>query len=111
MPGKTPALISAILTFLLLMVLAIVSVLLEMLALNGASESQGVTAMGVAILCQGVGALLLAFLAWRLTNLLITKFQWNAALAVIVAVFAGGLLGAGLAFLSILISIPLAGVQ
>jgi hypothetical protein len=111
MPNKTPAVISAVLTFVLLIVLAILSVLLEMLALNGASESQGMTAMGTSILCQGVGALVLAFVSWRLTNLLITKFEWKAFVAVIAAVFAGLLLGTGLSFLSIIISIPLAGIR
>jgi hypothetical protein len=82
-----------------------------MLTLNGASERQGMTAMGTSIVCQGLAALLLAFLAWRSTNLLITKFQWNALVTVIAVVVVSLLLGVGVSFLSILVSIPLAGIS
>lgn len=111
MPGKTPAIISAIITFLLLIVLAVISVLFEMLALNGASERQGTMIMGTSIVCQGVGALLLAFLASRLTNMMITKFKWNTILAVILAVIAAILIGLLISFLTFIISIPLAGIR
>lgn len=111
MPNKTPAIISVVLTILLLVVFAIVSVLFEMLALNGASESQGVTAMGISIICQGVGAILIGVFAWWLTNLLISKFNWNKVIAVVVTVFLGTVIGTGISFLSLIISIPVAGVR
>jgi hypothetical protein len=111
MPNKTPAVISVILTILLLVVFAIVSVLFEMLALNGASERQGMTAMGISLLCQGVGAVLLGFFAWWLTNLLISKFNWNKIIAVVVTVFLGTTIGTGISFLSLIISIPIAGIR
>lgn len=82
-----------------------------MLVLNGVSESQGMTAMGVSLVCQGVGAILAALLAGWLTNFVITKFNWNKILAVIIAVIAGALLGGVISFLSIIISIPLAGIR
>lgn len=111
MPNKTPAVISVILTILLLVVFAIVSVLFEMLALNGASERQGMTAMGILLLCQGVGAVLLGIFAWWLTNLLISKFNWNKIIAVVVTVFLGTTIGTGISFLSLIISIPIAGIR
>ena len=111
MPNKTPAIISVILTILLLVVFAILSVLFEMLALNGASESQGLTAIGISLLCQGVGAVLLGIFAWWLTNLLISKFNWNNIIAVVVTVFLGTTIGTGISFLSLIISIPIAGIR
>ena len=69
------------------------------------------TAMGVSLVCQGVGAILAALLAGWLTNLGITKFNWNNILAVVIAVIVGTLLGTVISFLSIIISIPLAGIR
>jgi hypothetical protein len=111
MPNKTPALISAVLTVLLLIVLAVLLLLFEMVALNGASERQGVTAMGISLVCQGVGIILLGILAGRLTNLLITKFNCNQILAVVITVAVGTLVGGSISFLSIVIAIPLAGIR
>jgi hypothetical protein len=111
MPYKTSAIIAAILTIILLIIFGVLSVLTQMLVLNGANESQGMTALGVSLVCQGAGAILAAAFAGWLTNLVITKFNWNNILAVAVAVIAGTLLGAAISFLSIIISIPLAGIR
>jgi hypothetical protein len=111
MTNKTPAIISVILTSLLLILLGIFSVLFEMLAVNGASESAGVAAMGISLLCQGAGAILVGIFAWWLTNLLITKFNWNKVLTVMIVVVSGVLLGMGISFLSIIIAIPVAGIR
>jgi len=111
MSNKTPAIISTSLTVLLLIVLAVLSLLFEMVALNGASERQGVTAMGISLVCQGIGVILLGLLAGRLTNLLITKFNWNKTLAVIIAVMAGTAVGGLISFLSTVIAIPVAGIR
>ena len=111
MTNKTPAVISVILTVILLIVFGVVSILLEMLALNGASESQGGAAMGISILCQGVGVILIGIFSWWLTNLLISKFNWNKARAVVVTVFLGMMIGTGISFLSLIISFPAAGVR
>lgn len=111
MPNKKPAIISAMLTIILLIIFGILSVFTQMLVLNGTSESQRMTAMGVSLVCQGAGAILAAILAAWLTNLLLTKFNWNKTLAVVIAVIAGTLLGAVISFLSIIISIPLAGIH
>ena len=111
MPNKRPAIISAILTIILLIIFGVLSVFTQMLVLNGASERQGMTAMGVSLVCQGAGAILAAAFAAWLTNLGITKFKWNSILAVVGAVIAGTLLGGVISFLSIIISIPLAGIR
>jgi len=111
MRNKMPAVISVILAILWLVVFAVVSVFFEMLALNGASESQGMTALSISIICQSVGAILVGIFAWWLTNLLISKFNWGKAIAVIVTVFLGAVFGTGISFLAIIISIPMAGVR
>ena len=111
MPDKKPAIISAVMTIVLLGIVMILTVLVQMLALNGAGERQGMAAMGISLLCQGGGGALSAFLASRLTSLFIVKFNWNKAPAVIVAVILATALGAGLSFLSIIVSIPLAGIR
>jgi len=111
MNNKTPAVISVVLTTFLLIVFGIVSIVFEMLALNGASESQGTTAMGISLACQGVGAILIGIFVWWLTNLLISKFNWGKVIAVIVTVFLGTVIGTGISFLALIISIPIAGVR
>jgi membrane protease YdiL (CAAX protease family) len=111
MAHKTPSVISTVLTIILLVILAVLSILFEMLALNGASESQGFTAMGISLACQSVGLVLIGIFTWRFTNLLISKFSWNAALAVIVSTIAGLMLGMGISFFSTIISIPIAGIH
>ena len=111
MPNKKPAVISVILTVLLLIILAVLSVLIEILALNGANESQGFTAMGISLGCQTIGLIVISIFAWWLTNLLISRFNWNKIVAVITSVFSGTLLGSGISFLSIIIAIPVAGIK
>ena len=111
MTNKTPAIISAVLTILLLVLLAGLSVFMQMIALNGVSERQGTTAMGISLVCQGIGLILAAIVAGWISNLVITRFNWNKVLAVIVAVIAGVLLGGAISFVSFIISIPLAGIR
>jgi hypothetical protein len=111
MPTKTPATVSAILTILILVLLAVVFVLLQMVALNGVSERQGVTAMGVSLGCQGIVMILLGGLAARATTFLITKTEWNSILAVIVTVLVATTIGGVIAFLSSFISIAVAGIR
>jgi hypothetical protein len=111
MPTKTPATVSAILTILILVLLAIVFLLLQMVALNGVSERQGVTAMGVSLGCQGIVLILLGGLAARATTFLITKIEWNSILAVVVTVLAATTVGGVIAFLSSFISIAVAGIR
>src|SRR5258706_3022095 len=111
MLNKTPAIISAVSTIILLVVFAILSLFVSMLALNGASESKGITAMAISVVCQGVGTILAGVFAWWLTNLTITKFNWNKVLAVVFSVIAGVVIGVGISFLSLIVSIPIPCIQ
>jgi hypothetical protein len=111
MPSKTPAILSTVLTIIILVVFAALTVLTQMLVLNGASERQGMTAMGISLGCQGVGMIVAGILAWSLTNTSINKWNWNKAVSVIVAILAGTTLGGLISFVSIFLSIPLAGIR
>lgn len=111
MPSKKHAIISAVLTIVLLIIFGVLSIFTQMLVLNGVNESQGMTAMGVSLVCQGAGVILAGGFAGWLTNLVITKLSWNKILAVIIAVIAGGLLGGTISFVSMIISIALVGIR
>ena len=109
--SKSPARISAVLTVLILVLLAIVFALLQMVALNGASERQGLTAMGLSLGCQSIVIILLAALSARATAFLITKVEWNSILAVTLVVLITTIIGGTLSFLAFFVSIPLAGIR
>ena len=111
MPSKVPAIISGLSTLIILILVAILSVFVQMLVLNGASESQGFNAMSISLICQSVGLFPAIILARWLTNLLITKYNWNTILAILVAVVAGTTLGGVTSFLSIIISTLAAGIR
>ena len=105
---KTPA---AILTIFILLVLAIVFVLLQMVALNGVSERQGLTAMSISLGCQGIVMILLGILAARATRFLITRVDWNSILAIVTTVLVATTIGGVIAFLSSILSIAAAGIR
>lgn len=111
MSNKTPAAISATLTVLILILLAVVFVLLQMLALNGAGEKQGMTAMGISLACQSIVVIFLGALASRATNFLITRVGWNQTLAVVTTVIAATMLGGTISFLATIVAIPVAGIR
>ena len=111
MLNKTAVVISAILTIILLVIIAIVSVFTQMIALNGVSESQGMTAMGISLVCQGVGVIFAGLFAGWISNFVIIRFNWNKILAVIVAVVAGVLIGGIISLISTIFSIPLVGIR
>ena len=110
MPNKSPAAISAILTVLILLLLSILFLLLQMLALNGASERQGLTAMGISLGCQSLVIIVLATLAARATTFLTTKVEWNSILAVIITVLVAATIGGVISFLASIVAIPVAGI-
>lgn len=110
MPRKTPATISAILTVSLLILLAVLFTLLQMIALNGVSERQGLTAMGISLTCQSIVIILLGIFAARATTFLITRVNWNSILAVTTTVIVATSLGGTISFLSSVIAIPVAGI-
>jgi len=103
--------IAATLTALLLTVLAILFMLVQMLALNGVSERQGTTALGLSLACQGVSILLSGGLAFGLSRLFVERFNWNKILAVVLAVVAGTALGLGLSLVSIFVGMLAAGIS
>lgn len=111
MTHRSPATISAALTVLILVFLAIIFLLLQMVALNGASERQGLTAMGLSLGCQSLLIILLATLAARATAFLITRVEWNSILAVVTTVLIAATIGGVLSFLASLITIPIAGIR
>jgi hypothetical protein len=110
MSRRTPATISAILTVLLLILLAVLFTLLQMIALNGVSERQGLTAIGISLACQSIVIILLGIFAARVTNFLITKVNWNSILAVVTTVLVAAMIGGAISFLSSVIAIPVAGI-
>ena len=111
MSKRSPATISAILTVIILVFVAIVFVLLQMVALNGASERQGLTAMGLSLGCQSILVILLATLAARATRFLITKVEWNSILAVAITVLIATTIGGVISFLVSVVAIPVAGIR
>ena len=111
MSAKTPATVSVILTILMLVALAIVFVLLQMIALNGFSEREGLTAMGLSLGCQSLAVIFLAMFAARATTFLITKVEWNSILAVAITVFAAATIGGVVAILSSIVSIAVVGIR
>lgn len=100
---KTTATIASLLTFFLLIAVAFVFIFGQIVLLNGASESQGFNAISVAVICQSISLLPAVILVRWLTKLLITKFDWNKFLVVVVAIIAGVGLGSVLMFLSIIV--------
>ena len=111
MPNKTPVIISGILTFFLLSIIALLVTFAQMVILNGASERQGSTVMGILLVCQGITTLLLGFLAGWASNFLIIKRNWNKILAVAIPVTIGTTLGLFASFISVIIAIPMAGIR
>ncbi|MBI5952692.1 MAG: hypothetical protein HY865_13630 [Chloroflexi bacterium] len=108
MPGKIPSIISSVLTVILLTIFGFLLTIGQVIVLNGFSEREGNASFATAFTCQGVEILACAVLAWWLTKLLVQKFNWNKALSVIVSVAITTVLGDGLAFVSLLVSIGVA---
>jgi hypothetical protein len=111
MSTRTASLLATILSILLLLIFAVLTVIFALIALNGASESQGIQAISFSLACLGVGAILLGILAWKGTKFLITNLSLNPVLAIALIVALALLIGGALSILSILVSIPLAGIQ
>jgi len=111
MPNKTASIISGLLTAIILILLAVLSILIQMVALNGVRERQGFNAMSISLICQSVSLGLAVILARWLSNLLMVKFNLNTFLAVIIAVIVAAGLGGLISFLSIIVAIPVAGIR
>lgn len=108
MPNKTLAIISAVLTFILLIIISVTLSFGQLVALNGFGERVGMISLVTSLVCQGVGNILAVIIAWRLTIRFITKSNWGNIPAVLVSILAGTIAGAGLSFVAMLASILLA---
>jgi hypothetical protein len=108
MPSKIPSIVSSVLTVILLIVFGFLLTIGQVIALNGFSEREGNASFLTAFICQGVGIILCAILAWWLTKLFTQKFNWNKVLSVIISVVVTTVLGGGLAFASLIVSIGVA---
>lgn len=98
--SKTPSVIAAVLTVILLFLIGALNMFMTMVMLNGFSGSEGGPALITTLVCNGIGIILSATLAWNITRWLIGKFQWNPILAVAVSVFVAGLVGFGVSLVA-----------
>ena len=108
MPNKTPAIISAVITLILLIIISVTLSFGQLVLLNGASERVGSISLVTSVICQGVGNILAVIIAWRLTIRFITRSNWGNLPAVLVSVLVGTLTGAALTFVAMIASILLA---
>lgn len=93
MPTKTASIISVILTILVLVLLGVLSIFMNMVALNGMSSREGGPALLTLGSCSIIGIILSAIVASRLTKTFISKYSWNSILAVVIAFIVSILLG------------------
>jgi hypothetical protein len=105
MPTKTPSVVSTILTVILLILFGIGSGFFLLVALNGFSESDGLPGLITTVVCNIVGIIVSAILAWRLPRWLMSRFNWNGVLAVLASVVSGFLLGSGLSTAALFIGV------
>jgi hypothetical protein len=109
--NKVPQLIAGLTTFFILIVAGIASLFVQMVAFNGVSESKGFNAMSISVVCQSVVLILAVIFARWVSRFLITKFNLNKALAVLAAILTASGLGLVLAFVSVVIAIPISGIR
>jgi hypothetical protein len=110
--SKTPIIISVILSIIILLLVAVVTMFSQIVVLNGVmNEGQATTALVVTLGCQAVTLLLGAILAGWATRFLIERFTWNPAAAVFVAVLGATALGVGSVFISVITGVVVAGVH
>ena len=111
MTNKTPAVISAVITVVLLVIITVLSLFFEMVALDGATEKQGIIALSISLVCHILAIILLGLFASRFTKFVITKFNLNKILAAITAVILAIGLGVVFSFFTMTLSILGAGVR
>jgi uncharacterized membrane protein YidH (DUF202 family) len=111
MSTRSASIIAAILSILMLVIFAVFVIIFEILVLNGVSENQGMTAIGISLACLGAGAVLFGLLAWKATEFLIRKLNLNPALAIVLTLALVLLIGGTISILSLFIAIPLAGIE
>lgn len=109
MLSKTPSVIAVIITVLLLLLSAALGLFTLVIALNGYNDHAGGPALAVTFACNGIVIILSAMLAWRLPKWLVSRFNQNGVLAVIMSIVASTTAGGILSFFSIFIGIFIAG--
>lgn len=112
MSVKTAAVIAGLVTFVVVILLSVLAGFMQMVAMNGpATSSPGFKAATVLAVCQSLVLLASIILARWLTAWLMTKFNWNGFLAILVAVLGAAGLATGMSFLSMVTGMVLAGVR
>lgn len=89
---KSISVISSVITFVLALLIGVLMGFMQLLALNGFSESEGLPGLVAFALCQIAGLVLSVFTAAKLTALLIAKFKWAGFWASVTSIFAGTVL-------------------
>ena len=105
------SLISVIITVLCLLILDVLSLFIQMIVLNGVSEKQGLVAMGLWFLGQIFILPIAGALAGWMANFLLSKWNWNKVIAIIVACLGGIALGTILSFVSVILSMLMVGIN
>lgn len=108
MQTKTPSIISTVVTVLLLLITAAIGLFGLIIALNGYNDRAGGPALAVTFACNGMAVLLAAIMAWKLPAWLVSKFNLNGALAVVISILAGTTAGGILSFISVFVGIFIA---
>ncbi len=106
--SKTPAIISIVITVILLILIGAFVFFIDLIALNGVSGSDGGIALTTLGVCQSVVVILSAILAGRSTTFLIAKRGWNNVLAVAVSVITLVILGLLFYIAALLLSVGVA---
>src|SRR5688572_3694466 len=106
--SKTPAIISIVITVILLILIGVFVFFIDLIALNGFSGSEGGIALTTLGVCQSIVLILFAVLSGRFTNFLIAKRGWNQVPAVAVSVTTSILAGMLFYFAAVLLSIGVA---
>lgn len=112
MPDRVPSIISVVATLVLSVAVGLLLLAVQAIALNGVLDtSKASTSIEMGVICQGISVLIAAVFAGWFSSLLIRRFDWNKTMAIVAAVIVGTLLSTCFAFLSTVVSIPLAGIR
>jgi len=101
MSEKTAAIISAIITALLILMIVIVFGFGGIVLLNGFMDASAAVYTGFT--CLGITLIICPILAWILARTFISRFNWNNILALIISAAISTLLGGGMGFASMVI--------
>jgi len=108
---KTHSTIAGLSTFFILIAIGVLSIFWQLVLLNGETDSDAFNLLAISAIGQSIWLLIAVIIARWLSNLLITKFNWNKFLAILVAIIIPTGLGAVISFLLIFIPTLLAELQ